>query len=47
LGCNAMFNTLERKSWCNMEFECPGSALSGSLWMTLALVVVVVGLALF
>jgi len=28
LKCNDIFNSPERKSWCNMEFECTGSSLA-------------------
>jgi hypothetical protein len=28
MDCNEIFNSPERKSWCNMEFECTGSSLA-------------------
>jgi len=28
MACNAMFNSPERKTWCNMEFECPAASIA-------------------
>jgi len=28
LTCNEMFNSKERKTWCNMEFECPATSIA-------------------
>jgi len=41
MACNAMFNTLERKSWCNMEFECPASVPFVSLVAVVGVVLAV------
>jgi len=37
--CNAMFNSRERKTWCNMEFECPAASIAVPL-VTLILAIV-------
>jgi hypothetical protein len=37
-GCNAAFNSAPRSAFCNLEFECPASSISFSLFLALALV---------
>jgi len=39
--CNHIFRSLPAKGWCNLEFECPASTLSLSVFAFLALSLVV------
>jgi len=40
-SCNHIFRSLPAKGWCNLEFECPASTLSLSVFALLALLLVV------
>jgi len=40
-ACNSIFRSLPAKGWCNLEFECPASTLSLSVFALFALLIVV------
>jgi len=40
-GCNDIFRSIPSKGWCNLEFECPASTLSLSVFALLGLCLVV------
>jgi len=39
MECNAIFNSPERKSWCNMEFECTGSSIAAPILVLILAIV--------